>query len=260
MKARMALFTAAFLAAIAMMATGCSQETKQTQPVETRTSEGGRSKAPPASEAAEHDLALVRVVHAIPGGDKADLFAGDQAVFTDVEYKAVTPYRELPEDRTTFRLRPAGQDTAAPLAEDDEGLAGGKHYTVVALAGDKDKPASLKVLSDDLEPPGEGKAKVRVLNASQGAGDVEVVLGGRTEPVAKGTDANTASSYEEVDPLAGTLEVRDPGGKKVLARLPDTHLDAGKLYTVIVLGRTAGKPRLELVLVEDEVRPELGRS
>jgi hypothetical protein len=254
----MALFLTAVVAAAAMMM-GCSQEARQTEPAQTRTGDG-TSVAPPASVAAEHDQALVRVVYAIPGGDKADFFAGDLVVFPEVEYKVVTPYRELPDDRITFRLRPAGQDTAPPLAENNEGLSGGRHYTVIALPGELEEPATLKVVNDDLVPPAEGKSKIRVLNASPDAGEVEVVLGGRTDPLAKGVGANSASGYEEVDPLKGTLEVRKDGGKQVLARLANTQLDAGKLYTVIVVGRSAGKPKVEVVMVEDEVRPAAGRS
>jgi hypothetical protein len=259
MTTRLVLFVSAFAAAAGMMLAGCSQEARQRNPAQTRT-DGGTTTAPPAAEAAKHDLALVRVVHAVPGGDRADFFAGDQVAFPEVEYKAVTPYRELPDQPTTFRLRPAGQDTSAPLAESAEGLAGGKHYTVVALPGGKDQPATLKVLSDELVPPTEGKSSVRVLNASPDAGQVEVIVGGRIDPVVRNVDGNAASGYQEVDPLEGTLEVRKGDGKRVLARLPDTHLDAGKLYTVIVVGRTAGKPRVEVVMVEDEVRPDPGRS
>src|SRR5262245_39067813 len=162
------------MAATALMS--CGREAKQTAPVHTET-QGTLAAAPPAHGSAERDMALVRVLYAIPGGAVADVFAGDQVAFNQLGYRMLTPYRELRAERTAFRLRPAGKDRAEPLAEQAEGLGAGKHYTVVVLPADNNKPAAIRVLSDDLVPPSEGKAKVRVVNASPDAGKVEVFLG-----------------------------------------------------------------------------------
>jgi len=229
---------------------GCGREAKQTAPVQTEAG-GTLAAAPAAQAAAQRDTALVRVLYAIPGGAVADVFAGDAVAFNQVGYRSLSPYKELPAERTTFRLRPAGKDTAQPLAEEAEGLAAGKHYTVVILPGAKDKPAAMQVLSDDLVPPSEGKAKVRVVNASPDAGKVAVFVGGHTSALVKGVAVETASDYSEIDPVQGTLEVRQD--KAVVASVPNTSIEPGTLYTVFLMGRMADHRGLEALVTADRV-------
>ena len=96
-----------------LLAAACSNETKQTQPVISKTG-SGTSTAPPAKEAGQRDNALVRVINAVPGNVSFDIFADDKKVFESVAFKNVTPYKELSDDRHSFRVRNAGQDMAQP--------------------------------------------------------------------------------------------------------------------------------------------------
>jgi hypothetical protein len=59
---------------------------------------------------------LVRVVSAIPGGARLDLFVDGHKLADAVEYKTITPSVEVPSGRHGFILRPAGLRTAGPLA------------------------------------------------------------------------------------------------------------------------------------------------
>ena len=84
-----------------------------------------------ASEAVEHrDMALVRVVNAVPGGKPVSIWAGDSAAFGSVAYGRTTSYREIPDDMFTFQIK---SDTGTePLAQNRENLHDGGHYTIVA--------------------------------------------------------------------------------------------------------------------------------
>lgn len=221
----------------------CRRESGETAP---RAGEGA-----PASHVAPS--ALVRVIDAIPDSRPLDVYAGDQPVFAGVQYRAVTAYREIAKGTIPFRLRPAGQDRADPLAESREDLAGGGRYTVVALPGSGSRPAGLKVLKDELASATADRARVRVVNASPDAGEVSVFLGGRTDALVAGVATTDASAYKDVVPIAGTLELRQESRKQVLARLPDTRLLSGGLYTVFLLGRLAGG--LEAMVIEDQRGP-----
>jgi hypothetical protein len=145
----------------------CSSEPKQTQPVTSKT-DSGTSTAPPAKEVAQRNNALVRVINAVPGATSLDVFADDQKVFESVSFKTTTPYKELSDNRHTFRVRPAGQNSAQPVAENSEGLSGGKHYTIVLMPGTNDK-TTMNVVNDNITQPSD-KAQVRVINASPDAG------------------------------------------------------------------------------------------
>jgi hypothetical protein len=229
------------LTAAALVAAACTPAAREDKT--TRTEPAGRQPA-------TRDVALVRVVHAIPGGDPVDVFTDDAKTFTGVQYKTVTPYRELATERYTFKLRKSGMDTAEPLVQNSEGLSAGERYTILALPGDKGEPAVLRIVRDesDVEP---GKTKVRVVNASPDAGKVKVVAAGKNEALFN-VGAGSVSTYNEIEPTAAPLEVRAEDGRQVLARLADQRLESGKVYTILVLGRKAGTPRLEAMAVPDD--------
>src|SRR5918994_6582316 len=152
---------------ILLLAAACSSEPKQTQPVTTKT-DSGTSTAPPAKEAEQRDKALVRVINTVPGSMSLDIFADDQKVFESVAFRNVTPYKELSDDRHSFRVRQAGQDTAQPVAENSKDLIGGKHYTIVVMPDTNDKTA-VDLVNDNITDPPADKALVRVIHASPDA-------------------------------------------------------------------------------------------
>lgn len=242
-------------AGVALLATiawsSCRSEANRTEPVRT-TTEGGATTAPPASAVAERDASLVRVVQAIPAQTPADVYADDMKAFPNLDYKTVTPYQEMRDNEVTFKVELAGQ-TPPPADKENELLMDGRHYTVVAMPGEKDQPAHLKVLSDEITPPEAGKAKVRVVNASPDAGKVDVMIPGDRDPVMSGIGMNDESGYKEIDPVAGKILVRDEARKRVVAEVAGP-LEAGKIYTVVVMGRKVGTPKAEAVMIKDELK------
>jgi uncharacterized protein DUF4397 len=239
---------AALLAASAW--SSCRSEANRNEPVRTST-EGGTTTAPPASSVSERDASLVRVVQAIPAHTPANVYADDLNAFPNLDYKTVTPYKELRDNEVTFKVELAGQ-TPPPADKENELLMDGRHYTVVAMPGEKDQPAQLKVLSDEITPPEAGKAKVRVVNASPDAGKVDVMVPGDRDPVLKGIGINDDSGFKEIAPVTGKILVRDEVGKRVVAEVPGP-LEAGKIYTVVVVGRKVGTPKTEAVMIKDEL-------
>lgn len=240
-----------FTLAVLLMLTACTSESNQNQPV-TTTTNTGTSNAPPASEVKQRGNALVRVINAIPGEPSVDVFADDAKVFTGIAHKTTTPYKEVPAERHTFRLRPAGKDTAQSLAENSEGLSDGKHYTVVAWADADGKP-TLYIVDDDLVPPSSGKAKVRVIDASAGSGEIDVYAKEGNKKLVGGVNPLKATSYSELDPTSGAIEVRPAGKNNAVLTIPNAKFNAGDIYTIVVLGQAKGSPKPEAVIVEDKL-------
>lgn len=229
----------------------CSSEPKQTQPV-TSTSSSGTSTAPPAKEVAQRNNALVRVINTIPGSSAVDVFADDQKVFESVAFKNVTPYKELSNASHTFRVRSAGQDSAQPVAENTEGLAGGKHYTIVVMPDTNNKTA-LYVLNDNITAPSTDKAQVRVIHASPDAGEIDVVDKQANKPLFSGVNFERESRYTNVDPMRTTLEIKQEGQQQAIASLPNANFEKGKFYTIVVTGLVKGSPKLQTLIVEDQL-------
>jgi len=234
------------LAAGAVFLAGACKDNRETGAVSSKTAEG-TSNAPAADVAESKDVALVRVINAIPAGGPVTILAGDSVAFSGVDYKTATPFREIRDDRFNFKLGSADH----PLAENRENLNGGGHYTIVAMpdAGGADK-RNLRVLEDDLKPVAAEKARVRVINAVPGDLEISVFVRGRKDPLFDGVNFKSEAGWDEVDPVAGTLEIRPEGKKSVLASLPNVKLEGGKSYTFVVAGTPA---RPEIIKVEDDV-------
>jgi hypothetical protein len=239
----------AAVAAVSFSLVACQRTSTDNAPV-TTTTPGGQSTAPAAAGVKERDNALVRVVHAVPAGSTVDIYADDQRVFGAVDYQTVTPYRELPGERASIEVKPAGAPQAAPMATNTEGLDDGEHYTVFAVPGD-DAQASLRVVKDDQSLPAAGKARLRVVHASRDAGDIDVYAPGRETPLVDGVRFQGVSAYANVDPVAGTLTVRRDGDRGAVLSLPDVKLDAGKTYTLVVAGNLKATPKADAFVIED---------
>jgi hypothetical protein len=217
----------------------------------TTTTPAGQSTAPAPAAAERRDTALVRFVHAVPGGGSMDLFADDNRTFDAVEYKATTPYREVDGQYYTFRLRAAGRTAGDPVASNTEGLDDGDYYTVFALPGDRNT-AVLRVVEDDVTPPDNGKARVRVVHAAANLGEVDVFRAGQDDQVFGGVDFQSVSDYDEIDPWSGGLDVKAEDGGAPLATL-NVQFEAGKTYTIVVVGAAKGGRGLETFVIEDQM-------
>jgi len=238
---------------------GCARlGSEQSGPVTTKT-DAGVTTAPAASEVAARKNALARFVHAVPGLAPVDVFAGDGKAFDGVIYKHVTAYRELPTASALYRLRLAGQESAEPLAQETESLGVGRHHTIVVFpAGgsgilSKGAAVELRFLTDEMEPPSAGKARVRVVNASPDLGEVDLYATGRAEPLVKGAKAGAFTSYAEAEPAGAGLEVRRAGENITTLAVPGGKLEAGRLYTIFIVGGTKGAAKLEAFVVEDRL-------
>jgi hypothetical protein len=235
-----------------LIAAACSSEPKQTQPV-TTTSGNGTSSAAPAKDATAREKAFVRVINAEPGNTAFDIFADDQKIFNSVAFKSVTPYTEVPDQRYTFRLRPAGQNSAQPAAENSEGLGAGKHYTIVVMPDNNNK-TTFYIVNDNLTNPATDAAQLRVIHASPDAGEIDVVNKQDNKKLFSGVNFEKDTNYTNVDPTKKvTLEVRQEGQQQPILTVPSANFEKGKFYTIVVIGRVKGTPKLQTLTVEDQL-------
>jgi hypothetical protein len=240
-------FFSIMMGAVLLFMAACMSESERTEPV-TTTTDKGTSSAPSANEAEQRDMALVRFVQALPDVGRVDAFVGNNKEFSNVSYKSVTPYKEVSDAQEQFALRPAGQDSAQPLAENREGIRGGDHYTAIAMPATDGKP-TLRVISDSLTPPPDGKASLRIVNAAPG--EVNVFLGNETSASFAGVNSQTVTFYKEVDPMRTTIEVRPQGKPDVLLTVPNVTLEPGHIYTYVIAGKPSG--RLEAIKIDDRL-------
>jgi hypothetical protein len=240
------------VAALALASAGACAGQPTDAPVRTTTPSGSWT-APSAAQAAERDRALVRVVSAIPGVARLDLFLEGEKIAAGIEYQMVTPYLEVPAGRQALRLRPAGLDTADPLAEESQGFSAGHHYTVVVMPGGDGGPAAdVRVFEDAMDPPGEGEIALRMIHAAGDAGNVDVHVEGRPEPLATALAFQRASDVTDLEPPAA-IDLRPAGRSELMLRVADLRLSPGGMYTIVVIGRARTEPALETLVIEDRI-------
>ncbi len=239
------------LSCLPLLLISCSRAETKDAPV-TTVSPAGSSTAPSAASAESRDEALVRTVHAIPYGAAMDVFAGDLVVFDAVGFKSVTSYRALDGKRYAFALRPAGMTNAKPLAMNTEGLEDGRYYSVFALPG-PERSAHVRVVADSLTRPADGKARLRVVHAGDGLGAVDVRASGASGELFTSVAFQAVTDYDDVDPLNGAIEIRATDGSAPGVTLPNAHLEAGRFYTLVLVGSRQAAVPPEAFIIEDSV-------
>jgi hypothetical protein len=236
---------------VALLVVACDSAETRNASI-TTSSPAGTSTAPSSVATESRENAMVRVVNAVPSGTTFDLFAGDLLLFDGLAFKTVTPYRAVDGKRYAFALRPAGMTQAKPLSSNTENLDDGDFYTAIAMPGEGHGPR-LRVVSDPLEPPANGKARLRVVHAGTAAGVVDVRAVDATTALFDKLEYQTVSDYRDVAPMNGQLQIVGAGGAVPVSTT--AHLEAGRLYTLVIVGNASAPGQFEAFLIEDALSP-----
>jgi Domain of unknown function (DUF4397) len=200
----------------------------------------------PVAAGAQADPARVRVAHFSPDAPNVDVYVNGDRVLSDVAYKTVSDYLELPAGSYDLAVRPAGAAaTSDPVVEATAEVEAGQAYTVAAVGALAD--IALEIFTDDLSAPGAGKAKVRVIHAAPEVPAVDVAVeGGPT--LFEAVEFPSATDYAEVDAGTYTIQVKAAGTDDVLLEAT-LEVKAGTIYSVAAVGG-AGKD-VELLPIVD---------
>jgi hypothetical protein len=159
---------------------------------------------------------------------------GVGVVLPAVGYGDVSPYRTVPAGTYTVSARKAGAaaDTPPALATTVT-VAAGQAITIAGVGYFAD--LGFAVLTDDLTLPPPGQSRARVINAAATGSPLSLALGGST--LAEQLEFAGTADYVDLPGGAGTLTVTP--GSAAPTDLPVT-LDAGSVYTVVLLDRSGG--------------------
>lgn len=193
--------------------------------------------------------AYLRLAHLSPDTPDVDVYVGSVAdpalsfVVPGVGYGAVSPYRALPAGAYVISMRAAGAPADSPaVISTGVDARPGAAYTIAGVG--MSAALGLKVLSDRLDIPMAGTARVRVINGAVSAPVVDVGPAGGTI-WASGVRFATDTSYTEVPLGDWPLQVSAPGRPTVA--LP-VRLDANSVYTVLLVDRDGS---LVVELIQD---------
>lgn len=195
------------------------------------------------SSAAEPDETLdgwARVAHLSPDTKSVDValtaVAGGQVLFDleDVAYGDVSDYLRFPAGSYVVEMTPAGSVTdAAPAISELITVTAGEPITLAVTGLNAD--LTTKVINDDLTPPADGEARVRVLQASTVADSVDITT---TSGMAIASDAKSGqvTGYATVDDGPWDLQLA-AGSTESNASI---ELESGSVNTLLVLDNAEG--------------------
>lgn len=208
----------------------------------------------PASAAnAASQTGYVRLAHLSPDTPKVDVYLDSlsseqkEQRFPGVGYGTVSGYLSLPAGAYAVSMRASGSPPSSPPVLTTHVTVLAKHaYTVAGVGRYAD--LGLKVINDDLTSPMDGKASVRVIQASIKAPLLNVSIGGGSK-VATQVQFATTTPYRVVKAGTMTMRVQPSAGGAITSM--HVTLQPDGVYTVLVLD---GKSKLVPKLLVDAGR------
>jgi hypothetical protein len=202
--------------------------------------------------------AQVRFVNASGGYDKLDAWVDDKKRFAAVVYGDSATYAEIdPKNAETTVTR---ADSTTPLLTLTPTLTKKLHYTLLAYGGEGALKTAL--LEESTAEPDSNKAKLRVFNAAQDAGALDIYLTGSEEPIGtavalragaelgKQTDFSTVDAGDKV---SWRLRVTAAGDRTDMRLdLSGIKLASRGIYTLVIAPTTGGVLVHALLLEQEE--------
>ena len=184
--------------------------------------------------------ACVTVVHAAPDAGAVDVYVDGQLALPGVAFGTASPYMELPAGLHQVQLVPAGGDLSTAVVTAEAQTEAGIPYELAAIQ----MMGNLQVVATpaNLDPVGEGFARVRIFQAIDGVPPSDLALP-EGEVAIPNIIPGAATEYAEIPVQQGNpppgFEVRVTGVEIDIPVSPeqlDAVIDAGSVYTFYILG------------------------
>jgi hypothetical protein len=138
-------------------------------------------QSPPAKaqdESVEAD-ATVRVIHASPGAPEVDVLLDGQTLLQGLAYGTASSYATITPEEHRLQVVPTGQTADAAVVDETIDAAPGQAYLLAVYGLLNDIGGDIyDVDLSEIEP---GQARVRLINFSPDAGDVDLLETGGDE-------------------------------------------------------------------------------
>jgi Domain of unknown function (DUF4397) len=195
-----------------------------------------------AAPAQAAGVGYVRLAHLSPDTPAVDVYLSSvsgaiaQKKFPAVGYGVMSNYLPLPPGTYAVAMRGVGAaPTSPPVLTTQATVEEGKAYTVAGVGRHAD--LGLRVIADDLGLPEQGKAKVRVIQASLRVPVLDVAVSDGSS-IATGVQFASTTGYQQVAPGKWTLKLSAPGAAS--GSTVSANLAAGSVYSLIVLDNAKG--------------------
>ncbi len=260
-------FGAALLVSLSL---ACGGGETAAEPEPTATTEGSEATPEPVAEAEApppEPMSRVRVIHASSDPAAATVSIGIDArsdpLIASLAYRSGSAYTEASAGHHSVVVRgPSAEEglEGPTLALASEELEQEHTFTAVFVSQDvADSPFTVFASEDVVAPPPEGEAAVRFFHALIGTDDVDLCLPGATAR-ADGTPLFADVAPNAFGSATGLQLANVPAGGEIVVQLrahaqPICHgrvagvarftPTSGTSYTLVAIGRTTGRPRVD---------------
>lgn len=154
---------------------------------------------------------------------------------TALDFRTSTAYTPVPAG--TAELVVTEQATGKVVSKTPLNLAANASASAYLAPQTSLAAKSVLVIQDDFTPPAANKAKVRFVNLSPDAGNIDLFMNGQPVKSETGIGFKGFSPFVEVDPAAAaTFEIRQAGTGTVLSTALNVNIAAGKFTTLWAVG------------------------
>lgn len=186
--------------------------------------------------------AFVRILHAVPNGSKIDVYAGSLKVASNRGFTGITSYISIKGGKNALKVFKAGT-TSPTIVADSFTFGRGKYYTL-AIYGKK--APSLLSINESNGKTNLEKARVRAVHLVPGAPELLVTAPstrgdlGYAKFISKPLEYGQSGS-KLTAPKTTTIQIRIE--EKLLKETPEMNFQAGKRYSVFIVGEIGGKDK-----------------
>jgi hypothetical protein len=191
-----------------------------------------------APELLTNTVTRIRAINSQAQFSTVNVNVGNTRVFTNVSFGGISSFTRATAGTRTVSFAETTNGTTVGSVNDV--FTGGRDYSVF-LAPNGNTVSAFRVLDRNF-PPGAGKVRVRLLNATD-VGDLSLVLSFTATTPSIGPRA--ASDYFEVNAGDGTPVTITVGAAGTPLREDTRDLSAGRTYTFVVSG-TQSNNRLDV--------------
>ena len=215
---------------------------------------GGAGCRQKSGSAVSAGAASVRLINAVPDAGGLDVSVAGRRVWSRAGFRSSTGYQAVAAGTYPVRLEAAGPGTTLLTRALEFGK--GRSYTLLALGqaergqGGGRQAAEVQVLDDARERPENGKASVRLINASPGAPPLDLVV--NTIVGLKGVGYGRRSGSLALAGGQYDLQLAAAGTTEILSGPVPLTLAPGQSYTLIAMGRAGSRPSLSLEAYPDK--------
>ena len=180
--------------------------------------------------------ATLRVIHASPGAPEVDVLLDGQPLLQGLAYGTASNYATMTPEEHRVQIVPTGQTADAAVVDETIDAAPGQAYLVAVYGLLNDIGGD--VYDVDLSEIEPGQARVRLINFSPDAGDVDLLETGGDEWFGD-VGLGEASDYRDIAPGTYSADVRGGDDDRVLETVTDLTFEETRVYDVVVLGQIA---------------------